>query len=298
MMTEEVKQIIASYVLGCLDNKNLAQFVEYINHGGKDTEAELGELQNIVSLIPTLLSFENPPDYLKDEVAQKILESEYLTRELKANEELTNREEIKVIESPPLITKSTNTKIEKPIAPKTKKKIFFPILLIVMMIFMAVAIIWFYFQNQGMIQRLVSAEKKIRLKTEEIKSTRKILNENMILAEFMKNQNLRLVEFAGADSYANARGKMIISLEKGEAVLSFSINGELSSDEYLKIWALTKRSEIYLGQIDFNPVKYFYKIEKIPAISENEIKLFSITIEKRRVVELLPKRILMTGKVR
>jgi len=297
-MTEEVKQIIAAYVLGCLDNKNLAQFVKYINHGGKDTEAELGELQNIVSLIPTLLSFENPPDYLKDEVAQKILESEFITRELKANEQFANHEEIKVIESPPLITQPMITKVEKPIASKTKKKIFLPIVIILIMISMAVAIVLFYFQNQSMIQKLVSAEQKIRFKTEEMKTTKKILDENLIISEFMKNQNLRLVEFAGVDSNANSKGKMFISLEKGEAVLSFSINGELSSDEYLKIWVLTKRSEIYLGQVDFNPLKSFYKIEKIPAISENEIKLFSITIEKRRVVELLPKRILMTGKVR
>ena len=293
-MNDEVKQIISAYILGCLDNKNLSQFVDYVHHGGKDIEGQLGEFQNIVSLIPTLLIAENPPDYIKDEVAQKILEIEFETRELKSKaSEQKEPKEIN-LNHQPLYTDNLNTApIPEPKA-KAKKGFFLYSVFIFLILILAGWSVYSYFVNHELINRTKVLTSKAKSINEELKYYKNVNEENQILIEFLSKDNLRIVEFKGADSI-KAKGKMFISFQSHEAVLTFNIDQELSSDEYLKLWAILKRNEVYCGEINLNPLKQFYKIDNLPAIVESNIKLFSITIEKRRAVDTQTKRVLMIG---
>lgn len=82
MSDDAIHEMMAAFAIGCMDRKNFIQFKDYVDAGGELPEGALGELQNIVSLIPTILEIEKPKDSLKDEVAKKLmsLQDEIKTR--------------------------------------------------------------------------------------------------------------------------------------------------------------------------------------------------------------------------
>jgi len=68
-----IHEIISAFAAGCIDKANFVQFKDYLKAGGELPEGELGELQNIVSMIPIILDLETPDPTLKDDVAKKLI---------------------------------------------------------------------------------------------------------------------------------------------------------------------------------------------------------------------------------
>ena len=75
-MTDTVKEMMSAYVAGCLDLRNLKQFLKFVDEGNYIPLDELGELQNIASLIPVLLAREVPPASLQNDIFSQIPEEE------------------------------------------------------------------------------------------------------------------------------------------------------------------------------------------------------------------------------
>ena len=65
--------MIAAFAAGCMDKANYIQVKDYIDAGGELPTRELGELQNIVSMIPVILDMEQPAPEIKDMVAKKLI---------------------------------------------------------------------------------------------------------------------------------------------------------------------------------------------------------------------------------
>ncbi len=74
-MPDTVKEMMSAYVAGCLDIRNLEQFIKFLEQGNYIPLEELGELQNIASLIPILLERETPPASLQNDIFSKIPET-------------------------------------------------------------------------------------------------------------------------------------------------------------------------------------------------------------------------------
>ncbi len=72
-MADSIREIISAFASGCIDKANFVQFKEYLNAGGDLPANELGELQNIVSMIPIILDIELPDPTIKDNVAKKLI---------------------------------------------------------------------------------------------------------------------------------------------------------------------------------------------------------------------------------
>lgn len=73
MADQMIHEMIAAFAAGCMDKDNYAQFKNYLNEGGELPEGELGELQNIISMIPVILDLEKPDAAIKDMVAKKLI---------------------------------------------------------------------------------------------------------------------------------------------------------------------------------------------------------------------------------
>ena len=73
MPNNPIHEMIAAFAAGCMDKANFVQFKDYLNEGGELPKGELGELQNIVSMIPIILDLETPDPSLKDNVAKKLI---------------------------------------------------------------------------------------------------------------------------------------------------------------------------------------------------------------------------------
>jgi len=303
-MSEDVKQIIAAYVLGCLNKENLNRFVEYIQHGGKETEGELGELQNIISLIPILLSPENPGENIKEKIAQKILEMEFQTKNIehKANKteniEPDNSDELKKplpFVNQPLHDKldSAGTKIDETL--KKKNKFLFS-LYVLMIIGLASLSFYFYKINLDANSKIEKLNNKILQLNQEMSLANNFLSEHSLLIDFLNSDEISIYNFTNLDTSITASAKLFLSFSKGEGILAANISGKISSDESLVVWAVIKSKNILLGEIVYNPLVKYYKLEKLPLIDKNSIKILSITIQKRRSGEDTESRIFMMGK--
>ena len=73
MADKMIHEMVAAFAAGCMDKDNYTQFKEYLNAGGELPKGELGELQNIISMIPVILDLENPDAAIKDMVAKKLI---------------------------------------------------------------------------------------------------------------------------------------------------------------------------------------------------------------------------------
>src|SRR5665647_3673520 len=69
---ENINDLIYAYSLGCLDKEELER-LKSLNDSTEELDfKELGEFQNLVSLLPSTLTLENPDPQLKDNVAKKL----------------------------------------------------------------------------------------------------------------------------------------------------------------------------------------------------------------------------------
>ena len=84
MADKAIDQMISAFATGCLDRDNFIQFKKYIQKGGEVPRGEIGEQQNVMALIPTILEIEQPDEIIKEQVAKKIIEiqEKIKTREL------------------------------------------------------------------------------------------------------------------------------------------------------------------------------------------------------------------------
>jgi hypothetical protein len=303
-MSDDVKQIIAAYVLGCLDKENLIQFIEYIHRGGKEIEGELGELQNIISLIPILLSPEIPNENIKENIAQKILEIEFQTKNVERKSKIIEEnsadnsaeaKESKIISALPLHDKldSTQVKSDKPQVKKSKITSVF----LWFLIFILIGLAGYAYKNSlDANLKIIKLNKKILQLNQEMSVAKNFLAEHSTLIDFLNSDEISIYNFSNLDTNVTASAKLFLSFSKGEGIFSVNISGKISSDESLAIWAVIKNKNILFGEIVYNPLVKYYKLEKIPMIDKNSIKIISVTIQKRRSGEETESRIFMMGK--
>ncbi len=74
MENDQFKDLIYAYALGCLDEDSKVKLIEHFNSVESIEWEELGQLQNLTSLLPLLLERENPGIQLKDKIARKFYE--------------------------------------------------------------------------------------------------------------------------------------------------------------------------------------------------------------------------------
>ena len=70
---QAVFEMMAAFAVGCMDKENYVQVKEFLDEGGELPERQLGELQNIVAMIPIILELEKPAPEIKDLVAKKLI---------------------------------------------------------------------------------------------------------------------------------------------------------------------------------------------------------------------------------
>jgi hypothetical protein len=74
MADQIIHEMIAAFSVGCMDKQNFVQFKEYMQQDGELPDGEMGELQNIVAMIPIILDIEIPHTSIKDKVAKRLIE--------------------------------------------------------------------------------------------------------------------------------------------------------------------------------------------------------------------------------
>jgi len=116
MAEKAIHEMVAAYAVGCIDRQNFVQFKDYMQEGGDLPEGELGELQNIIAMIPVILELEKPHPAIKDAVAKKLIGIKDEIKAKIANERNT------IVNTNPRLTMPAITEIKSPKPPAVKLK--------------------------------------------------------------------------------------------------------------------------------------------------------------------------------
>jgi hypothetical protein len=118
-----ISEIIAAFAAGCIDRDNYIQFKDYFAAGGELPDNELGDLQNIISMIPVILDLEQPNPAIKDNIAKKLIslkdEIKSRIREGKTTQTFENKPTF--TESKTVTGKTFVSEPEEGTAPETKQ---------------------------------------------------------------------------------------------------------------------------------------------------------------------------------
>ena len=109
MADQAIHEMISAFAAGCMDEENYKQFKNYIRSGGELPEGELGELQNVISLVPAILDLEQPQTELKERVAKKLISlQDEIKKRIKEKKEKSTKEFTGIIEEekPPVKTET------------------------------------------------------------------------------------------------------------------------------------------------------------------------------------------------
>lgn len=314
MPDKALYQMMSAYAAGCLDMENYIQFKNYIIDRGDLPSGEMGELQNVLSLIPTLLDQEKPSPAVKEKIAKRLMElkdetkskikEERITAESKKQTDTVKQEE--TIDLKKLTTAQekeqkkfdvkslhdTMTRDETRLGPKTKmrtQQIQTPekssslvwILTGTLIVILIAVIFYFYETNKSLENEISDIKEQLSGFQNEIANTNEFINDHLSLIEFFNYSDVDIVNFIAADPGEKGSARLIISFAAGEGLVQFKNVQSITSNEAYQLWMVSKDVSYSLGVFVIMPEIKYYKVSNFPNIPKEQIDLFRITKENR-----------------
>lgn len=319
MADNAINEMISAFALGCMDEKNYKQFKKYIENKGELPQNELGDLQNIVALIPTVLDLEIPSEELKNVLGKKLIQ---IQKDIK-NNVLENRRDTRIDAADKFLHRNSSTKVfdvnekrkgavqksivdehSKTITPKieTKKDENIARLntiseptkkkgslsnnlhwLFSVIILIAIIVISYLFIGKIAIIDEKNAELKnkiVKLRT-DVSRTDDFINQNMEFVEFFNNADIDLIQLKGIESDSRKSGRLFIAFGSGEGLLQLQNMPRIDADMIYQLWLISKSGTFSIGTFEIKPDKKYMPISEIPFVLKEDIEMFRITKEKK-----------------
>jgi hypothetical protein len=312
----EVREMIAAFSVGCMDRKNYVQFKEHINSGGSLPAGQLGELQNVVSLIPSILEIENPRPELKNKLAKNLLS---IHREKNKVEDKPEEEEKKITEERKTKEKTGSTltmgtrsgtmdeidDFEESISRDTysapglsllTKGTLIPFVILVLLLVVTVVILFSMKDNYDTeIEKLNSDIESINT---SLTTASRFVAQNRHLVEFLNKKDLILLDLYDTSDPSMGPSKMFLALSDREALIEVKNLPQLELNEAFQIWAFTRRNSVSLGLITKVNDANFVILSDIGVQSKNLIDSIKVTLEPRIGSEIPGGNVLLRGSIK
>ncbi|MCF6269666.1 MAG: anti-sigma factor [Melioribacteraceae bacterium] len=333
MANDAIKEMISAFALGCMDRKNYKQFKNYVQGGGELPDGELGDSQNIISLIPTILDIDNPREELKNELGNRLIE---IQKNIK-NRVVEDRRETRIEFEDEFLERSSSTKnfdvgekrgdfsqqsqrVNKTPIPPTRIKekgtssttsiqtseISKPsslniILLWIFSSLLLIAIVVLSYLSFNKTSALEEVNNKlqrqiVKLRT-DLSRTNNFINENKEFVEFFNNPNINIIQLKGLEKTSKESGRLLISFDAGEGLLQLQNMPRISSEKVYQLWLVSKTGTFSLGAFEITPDKKYIKFSEIPFVMKEDIQLFRISQEMRGESEMPNGRTILFGSL-
>jgi len=312
MADDAIKEMISAFAIGCMDRENYKQFRKHLEDDGELPKGELGDLQNIIALIPTILDIETPNEELKNDLGKRLIQ---IQKDIK-NKVVEDRRETRIDVTEEFMQRSDATKIfdvsekrmevshqsfaEKNAKPKTalnvtrlntitepvkESKSLSNILQLVFsgILFIALIVITYLFMdrvslldeaNLGLKNNIVKLRK-------DLAKTDDFVNQNMEFVEFFNNPYIDIIPLKGAKSSSKESGRLFIAFGSGEGLLQLQNMPHIDAEMNFQLWLVSKTGTFSLGTFEVKPDKKYMTISEIPFIMKEDIEMFRITKEKK-----------------
>src|ERR1035437_7310352 len=277
---ENINDLIYAYSLGCLDNEELQRLREHLNSGENHNIQELGEFQNLVSLLPSTLKIENPDPQLKDNVAKKLYRlKDEIRAQRQKNKPLPNvqeatgekvqdssleeqerlKTEFKAINSASAeendaqewdegpIDLSSNMEIPlfRPMAP-IKKNSNIMIFGVVLFFLLAIGITLTYMNISLKTGNLANEVDKLK---KDLGNLNIKLISNQEIQEMIQSPEVQVINLRGTSINPNSFGKLIIGSDKGAGYIKLAQMPAIQEDKIFQLWVSISGSYLSLKTI-------------------------------------------------
>ncbi|MEG8947808.1 anti-sigma factor [Rosettibacter firmus] len=316
MSDTAVHEMIAAFAIGCMDKENFIQFKDYVDNGGELPEGALGELQNIVSLIPTILEIETPKESLKDEVAKKLISlqdeiktrireerrktlmgktfNNYAEKPQKPTFQLSNltkstivKEEEKEKEKQAKINGSVIP--EKPLQyitpqqtlPHVKEKsgsIIGWIALLITIVLFSILSYYSFTSIESLNRQIEELNHDITLFRGELSRTNNFINNYLSFIEFFNYKDVIIVNLNSVDPNDKAMARVFLSFDVREGLIQFKNVKPLPPNQAYQLWAVSKGISYSMGVYNPGSNEYIH-INSFPFIPKENIEFLKVTIE-------------------
>ncbi|MCK5086929.1 MAG: anti-sigma factor [Melioribacteraceae bacterium] len=320
MANNPLMEMISASATGCMDKENYIQFKEYMQSGGEMPNGELGEMQNVISLIPTILEQEEPNPEIREEIGNRLLkvqkkirsksiEDRRQTRIKKPEKEFIQRaahtktfdiddkrkrtQPHSSFKDAPLFSKAVHTLVgdydsdDQGYERNWKiNSILLWAFSIILLIFVVVSIIISNNKTDDLQDQLNSLNSELAALETELANSNEFINDYLEFIEFFNNPNINIIKLSGSAVNPNSSGRLMISFDAGEGLLQMKNMPRLESEETYQLWLVSNNQSYSLGTFEVRPGEKYMKISQIPYIPKEEIDLFRITNEMRDGVEI------------
>lgn len=319
MSDTAIHEMISAFAAGCMDEKNHLYFREYLEEHGALPDKKLGELQNIMALLPFLLEEEEVPADLKKKVAKKLLSiqgeikekiktekrktqtgiSESPSAKPGTDEDSPNSivseiiprkpspEEIgEVVEAPSFQQSGLNLqeKLEKRKDMSLHNEGFVLNRNHWFGIFGLVSIIIAIIVALVLVYQILDAKietvvDKFNGVESEITLNTDFRENYFSLMQFFNHSDIEYFNLTNIDAANNASAKVFLSFEGKTGLIQLSDMPKLADDQTYQLWLRTATRDYSLGAFLPNPGRQFQEIYDVPAISVPDIEQLFISAE-------------------
>ena len=320
MANNPLMEMISASATGCMDKENYIQFKEYMQSGGEMPNGELGEMQNVISLIPTILEQEEPNPEIREEIGNRLLkvqkkirsksiEDRRQTRIKKPEKEFIQRaahtktfdiddkrkrtQPHSSFKDAPLFSKAVHTLVgdydsdDQGYERNWKiNSILLWTFSIILLISVVVSIIISNNKTDDLQDQLNSLNSELAALETELANSNEFINDYLEFIEFFNNPNINIINLSGSAVNPNSSGRLMISFDAGEGLLQMKNMPRLEPEETYQLWLVSNNQSYSLGTFEVRPGEKYMKISQIPYIPKEEIDLFRITNEMRDGVEI------------
>ena len=337
MADDAINEMISAFAIGCMDKENYTQFRNYVENKGKLPKGELGDLQNIISLIPTIIDIEKPSDNLKNELGKRLIQIQKDIR----NKVVEDRRETRIDITDEFIKRDEATRVfdvsekrmgaspktivsepPKPVVPKTippkkdnltrlnttptiveEKSNLSSLIHWVFSAILLILIIVLYFLISGRISDLEDKNatletRAVKLRT-DIARSNDFLRQNMEFIEFFNNPYIEMIPLKGTDNSSKENGRVFLSMGSGEGLLQLNNMPQLETEMTFKLWLVSKNGTFSLGKFEVKPDKKYMPITEIPFVLKEDIEMLTVTKENKESTSLTPNgETILFGSIR
>jgi len=323
---ENINDLIYAYSLGCLDNEELQRLREPLDRGEDVNIKELGELQNLTSLLPSILKIANPDPQLKDNVAKKLYR---LKDEIKAqrqnNKPLNNIQETNgekrqdsFLAEPDILTlengviksvKAELNDVQKDnertknlrnisdiplILPADPVKRSYKMMIwgFVLLLLLAIGIIVIYLNislNSNNLNNEVNKLKK------EVGNLNTQLIGSQEIKEMLQSPDLQVIKLMGTNFSPNSFGNLIIDCDKEVGYIQFAQMPAIQEDKFFQLWVNMSGGYFSLRTFQASDTMGFHSFKMLNLQKGNDIN-FLITEESSSGSTAPSNKVYLQGK--
>ncbi len=322
MADNETNEMSSAFALGCMDKINYREFKNYLRRGGELPQGELGDSQNIIALIPTVLHIVTPREELKNQLGTRLIDIQKKINTLVIEDRRKTRIELeeKFLARNPLtkifdvddkrVNFSRESKIEEkePIPPhqikeereiaynpsqgtqgkpksKSKSVSFLWVFSIILLITIAVLSYFYFNKTNDLAEENSEFHNQIVKLRADLSRTKNFVNENKQFVEFLNNPNISFIQLKGLEAKSKESGRLMISFDTGEGFLQLKNMPRIDSDKIYQLWLVSKSGTFSLGAFEITPDRKHIKFSEIPFVLKDDIKFFRISQENRDKTE-------------